>query len=42
MKAKRSVGRGLEEVEAAKEAEPGIIAQSRSKLAVGTDLAQVN
>jgi len=32
----------LEEVETAKKAEPDVIAESRSKLAVSTDLAEVD
>ncbi len=37
-----TIRRGLEEVEATTEAEPGVIAQSGTKLAVGTDLTQVD
>jgi len=37
-----AVRRCLEEVETAKKAEPDVIAESRSKLAVSTDLAEVD
>ena len=37
-----AIGRRLQEIEAAKEAEPGVITQSRGKLAVRTNLTQVD
>jgi hypothetical protein len=39
---KGAVGGGLEKAEAAEEAEPGVIAQGRSQLAVGIDLTEVD